>query len=169
MPKQIIKWQRPITEDQNSGGYRIASAFIFVSLKAQCNYFILSLVVKLNLENRKYFLSMLTGLFLLILFEGCKINEAATHAWPAITREGNPWTRWWWEGNALTKEGITAEMEAYKKAGLGGLEITPIYGFVGYEDKFINFLSPEWMELLLHTLREGERLDMGIDMATGTG
>jgi hypothetical protein len=90
-------------------------------------------------------------------------------AWPEITRETKPWTRWWWHGSALTKEGITAEMEAYKKAGLGGVEITPIYGVHGYEDKFVNYLTTQWMELLMHTLKEGERLDLGIDMATGTG
>lgn len=90
-------------------------------------------------------------------------------AWPVTTRENKPWSRWWWEGSALTKEGITAEMEAYKKAGIGGLEITPIYGVQGYEKQFIDFLSPQWIELLLHTLKEAERLDMGIDMATGTG
>ncbi|HET6541512.1 MAG TPA: glycosyl hydrolase, partial [Chryseolinea sp.] len=89
--------------------------------------------------------------------------------WPGITHETRPWTRWWWHGSALTKEGITAELEAYKKAGLGGVEITPIYGVHGYENKFVDFLSPQWMELLIHTLKEGERLDLGIDMATGTG
>ena len=60
-------------------------------------------------------------------------------------------------------------MEAYQKAGLGGLEITPIYGVFGEEDQFVNYLSPHWMELLTFTLREAERLDLGIDMATGTG
>ena len=49
------------------------------------------------------------------------------------------------------------------------MEITPIYGVHGDERNFINFLSPEWMDLLIHTLKEGERLDIGIDMATGTG
>src|SRR5688572_33477375 len=82
--------------------------------------------------------------------------------WPEITHETKPWTRWWWHGSALTKEGITAELEAYKKAGLGGVEITPIYGVHGYENEFKNFLSPQWMELLIHTLKEGERLDLGI-------
>ncbi len=89
--------------------------------------------------------------------------------WPEIVRETRPWTRWWWHGSALTKEGITAEMEAYQKAGLGGLEITPIYGVMGYENQFVEYLSPQWIELLLHTLKEAERLDLGIDMATGTG
>ncbi len=89
--------------------------------------------------------------------------------WPSGSRETKPWTRWWWHGSSLTPEGITAELEAYKKAGLGGVEITPIYGVHGQEKNFINYLTPEWMDLLIHTLKEGERLDLGVDMATGTG
>ena len=89
--------------------------------------------------------------------------------WPSVSSETKPWTRWWWHGSAVTKEGITAEMEAYQQAGIGGLEITPIYGMYGGEDQFIDYLSPEWMGLLTHVFQEASRLDMGIDMATGTG
>ena len=110
------------------------------------------------------------ALLLAYLFLQCGQRAAEVQpGWPEINRETKPWTRWWWHGSALTKEGITAEMEAYKNAGLGGVEITPIYGVLGYEDKFVNYLTPQWTELLIHTLKEGERLDLGIDMATGTG
>jgi len=104
----------------------------------------------------------------LIITNSCT-SPVATPKWPASTHETKPWSRWWWHGNVLTKEGITSEMEAYQKAGLGGLEITPIYGVMGYEDQFIDYLSPRWMELFLHTLQEAKRLGLGIDMATGTG
>jgi hypothetical protein len=97
------------------------------------------------------------------------VENKSASSWVTISSETKPWTRWWWHGSALTKEGITYELEAFKKAGLGGVEITPIYGVHGYEDKFINFLSPAWMALLTHTLKEGKRLGLGIDMATGTG
>jgi hypothetical protein len=106
---------------------------------------------------------------LLFQFAQSQSVKSVSPAWPTITRETKPWTRWWWHGSAVTKQSITAEMEAYKKAGLGGLEITPIYGVVGYEKQFVDYLSPKWMELLMYTLKEAERLDMGIDMATGTG
>jgi hypothetical protein len=96
-------------------------------------------------------------------------EKKITLPWPDAPRETRPWTRWWWHGSSLTKEGITAELQAYRKAGLGGVEITPIYGVRGQEDKFIPYLSDEWMDLLIHTLAEAERLDMGVDMATGTG
>ncbi len=97
------------------------------------------------------------------------VGQSKKLEWPAANRETKPWSRWWWHGSAVTKEGLTAEMEAYKKAGLGGLEITPIYGVYGKEKQFVDYLTPQWMELLVHTLKEAERLDMGIDMATGTG
>lgn len=96
-------------------------------------------------------------------------REEVGKGWPSLTQENKPWSRWWWHGSALTKEGITSEMEAYHAAGIGGLEITPIYGVYGQEAQFVQYLSPEWMELLKHVLSEAARLDMGIDMATGTG
>lgn len=80
-----------------------------------------------------------------------------------------PWTRWWWQGNSVNKKDLTRVMEAYKNAGIGGLEITPIYGVRGMKNQFIEYLSPEWMEMLDYTLKEAKRLDLGIDMATGTG
>ncbi|UCD49759.1 MAG: hypothetical protein JSW27_19780 [Phycisphaerales bacterium] len=90
-------------------------------------------------------------------------------AWPAVTNQTKPWTRWWWMGSIVKKRDLTSEMEKYGRAGLGGLEITPIYGVKGYEDRFIDYLTPAWMEMLVHTLKEGQRLDLGIDMATGNG
>jgi hypothetical protein len=100
----------------------------------------------------------------------CSREQASSQLeWPKITNETKPWTRWWWMGSIVNKKDLTDQMEQYRKAGLGGLEITPIYGVKGYEDRFINYLSPAWMEMLVHTLKEADRLDIGIDMATGNG
>ena len=89
--------------------------------------------------------------------------------WPAIQRENKPWTRWWWPGSAVDKANLTSQLEAIAAAGFGGVEITPIYGAKGYDDRFIDFLSPKWMEMLEYTGREAKRLDLAVDMATGTG
>jgi hypothetical protein len=106
-----------------------------------------------------------------VLFVACREQPASEkdQVWPVISSETKPWTRWWWHGNAVTHEGITANLESLKAAGIGGVEITPIYGVYGYEDTFINYLSPEWIERLLYTLKEADRLGLGVDMATGTG
>ncbi len=90
-------------------------------------------------------------------------------AWPPVTHVTKPWSRWWWLGSITTEEGLRSEMKKYADAGLGGLEITPIYGVRGYEKQFINYLSPTWVDRLSFVLREGQRLDLGIDMATGNG
>ncbi|MCB0643647.1 MAG: hypothetical protein KDC44_18495, partial [Phaeodactylibacter sp.] len=95
--------------------------------------------------------------------------DERTPAWPASTQTAKPWTRWWWHGSSVTKAGITAELEAYQKAGIGGLELTPIYGMKGDEANFIEYLSPGWVDMLEFTLQEAARLGMGVDMATGTG
>lgn len=89
--------------------------------------------------------------------------------WPAITRDQKPWTRWWWLGSAVDKENLTRELETIAVAGFGGVEITPIYGAKGFEERFIPFLSPKYVELLDYTCSEARRLGLGVDMATGTG
>ncbi|MBC8025517.1 MAG: glycoside hydrolase [Steroidobacteraceae bacterium] len=90
-------------------------------------------------------------------------------AWPAITRTAKPWTRWWWPGSAVEPKQIRAQLDAMAAAGIGGVEITPIFGARGAEARDIPFLSPRWMEMLAHTSNEARRRDMGVDMATGTG
>ena len=90
-------------------------------------------------------------------------------AWPEITRSAKPWTRWWWPGSAVDRANLTRQLEAIAAAGIGGVEITPIYGARGSEARYIDFLSPQWMEMLEHTTREAQRLGLGVDMATGTG
>jgi hypothetical protein len=89
--------------------------------------------------------------------------------WPAPTRENRPWTRWWWLGSAVDKTNLTRLLIEYRDAGIGGVEICPIYGAKGYEDRFIDFLSPKWMEMLAHTAAECKRLGLGLDLTTGTG
>lgn len=90
-------------------------------------------------------------------------------AWPALTRETRPWTYWWWMGSAVDSTNITRELTRYRDAGLGGVHIIPIYGAKGWEDRYIDYLSSRWMEMLRHTVAEAERLGLGVDMTTGTG
>ncbi len=90
-------------------------------------------------------------------------------SWPEIKNEARPAARWWWLGSAVDKENLSYNLNEYAKAGLGALEITPIYGVVGNEKNEINFLSPKWMETLAHTETEANSLGIQIDMNTGTG
>jgi hypothetical protein len=90
-------------------------------------------------------------------------------SWPKITQQNKPWARWWWEGSAVDTTNLKWMLQEYHKVGLGGLEITPIYGVKGAENKFVNFLSPKWMDMLTYTLSEAKKVDIGIDMAQASG
>ncbi|HEY0075668.1 MAG TPA: glycosyl hydrolase [Abditibacteriaceae bacterium] len=89
--------------------------------------------------------------------------------WPKIEQEHRPWTRWWWPGSAVTSEEITRHLQAFHKAGIGGVEISPIYAVPGQETRSVPYLSECWMQMLKHTLSEARRFYMGVDIITGTG
>lgn len=110
-------------------------------------------------------------LILVILFSmGFPFQQSkAQIGWPEISTENKPWTRWWWPGSIVTEPDLTAAMEKYSEAGIGGLEIAVIYGVKGEEDKFIRYLSPEWMDIFTFTLKEGDRLNLGIELANASG
>lgn len=93
----------------------------------------------------------------------------AAQDWPAVQTEARPGSRWWWMGNTVDIPNLTYNIDEYAKAGLGTLEVTPIYGVQGMDDKELKFLSPEWTAMLKHTQAEANRNGMQIDMNTGTG
>lgn len=86
-----------------------------------------------------------------------------------VAQQQKPFTRWWWMGNAITKEGVKYNLEAFHKAGLGGVEITPIYGVKGEEKNFLPFLSNPYLDILNYTVHIADSLGMKVDMVLGTG
>ncbi|HYG25060.1 MAG TPA: glycosyl hydrolase [Verrucomicrobiae bacterium] len=95
--------------------------------------------------------------------------SAAANDWPAISSIQRPWTYWWWMASAVDEKNITRELTRYRDAGLGGVHIIPIYGARGFESNYITYLSPRWMQMLDYTVREAQRLGLGVDMTTGSG
>ncbi|MBN2093597.1 hypothetical protein JW964_28500 [candidate division KSB1 bacterium] len=89
--------------------------------------------------------------------------------WPKVTNTNQPWTRWWWHGNAVDAPTLTAHLTEFKRVGIGGVEITPIYGVQGTESQVIPYLSEKWIEMLNHTIREANRLNLGVDMPPNSG
>lgn len=96
-------------------------------------------------------------------------EQGSKAAWPPITAEARPWVRWWWMGSAVDAPNLDRELARYQKAGLGGVEVTPIYGVKGGESRQIPYLTPRWMQMLEHAIAEGKRLGLVTDMTTGTG
>ncbi len=112
---------------------------------------------------------LITGLMgWMFLICSCAAQPTAS-PWPAMEAQCRPWTYWWWMGSAVEKDSIAFQLEAYQKAGLGGVHIIPIYGVKGYEKQYIEYLSPQWLEMLDYTVRQARQLGMGVDMTLGTG
>ena len=69
--------------------------------------------------------------------------------------EAKPWTFWYWMYGAVSKEGITADLEAMKRAGLGGTYLMPIKGIhegAQYDGK-AQQLTPKWWEMVRFSMR----------------
>jgi hypothetical protein len=89
--------------------------------------------------------------------------------WPAVHKDMRPWTRWWWMGNAVDSSNIKREINLFHEAGIGGVEIVPIYGAKGAEYSFINYLSPAWLKMLDITVSTAKENDMGVYVSVGSG
>ena len=95
--------------------------------------------------------------------------KALTVAWPEVTQTARPWTRWWWLGSAVDEPNLFRQLETYRDAGLGGVEVTCIYGVQGNESRNRDYLSDQWVEAVRHTIQEAARLGMGVDLPAGSG
>jgi len=78
-----------------------------------------------------------------------------------------PHTWWHWMNDNVTKEGITADLEAMAEVGIGGAQIFNVgeaipYGKVGY-------MSDAWLEMVHHAVKEAKRLGIEICMHNCAG
>ena len=123
----------------------------------------------MNLKSKRLSFALLV--ILVALFSSCSTNQESNYKaeWPRVSKVTHPWARWWWHGSAVTKEGLTVNLEELKKAGFGGVEVTSIYGTKGYEKQDISFFSPEWMNMFQYTLEQGQKLGLGIDLDNTSG
>ena len=82
---------------------------------------------------------------------------------PASAR---PWVIWYWMHGAISREGITADLEAMKTAGIAGAYLMPIKD-VEKPELFphpIRTLTPEWWKVLRHTMSEADRLGIKLGL-----
>ncbi len=67
-----------------------------------------------------------------------------------------PHTWWHWMNGNVTKEGLTADLEAMARVGIGGAQIFNVG--CGVPAGPVKFLGPEWRELMQHAAKEADRL-----------
>lgn len=79
---------------------------------------------------------------------------------------------WWWLNGAVTKESITRDLEQMKAKGYGTASIIDAGGFNPVTSKPTPgnvFLSPSWMELYRHAVREADRTGMTLAVNVTSG
>ncbi len=124
--------------------------------------------------SRRHFPSLALFIFMALTAVACgrgpagrapSDDLAAAFAHPPDS--ARPWAYWMWMDGNLTREGITADLEAMRAAGLGGVVICEVN--VGVPRGPVEFMSPEWRRLFKHVVREAERLGLEITLNAGPG
>jgi hypothetical protein len=81
--------------------------------------------------------------------------------------------RWWWFGPTVENGELARELRVMKDAGIGGVEIQPVYPFelddAGKRFKNAAYLSDEFLDRLRFTAQEAQRLGMRVDITLGSG
>ncbi|MBK7257973.1 MAG: glycoside hydrolase family 2 [Ignavibacteriae bacterium] len=117
-------------------------------------------------------LGILATILSLMLMSGCTVNAAEgdtvaardlaqgfVHP-PDATK---PWVYWYWISDNISREGITRDLEAMARVGIGEAFI----GNIGLDDipyGKVPVLSEEWWGLVEHAIREGKRVGVNIGM-----
>ena len=78
-----------------------------------------------------------------------------------------PWVYWFWLNGNLSKDGVTADLEAMKRAGIGGALIMEVDA--GTPKGAYLFGSPEWRDLFKFMLQEASRLGLKVNMNNDAG
>lgn len=81
--------------------------------------------------------------------------------------------RWWWFGPAVTDDEIARELRLMKEAGIGGVEIQPVYP-VALDDasnglRTVPFLSEPFLERLRFAATTARSLGLRVDLTLGSG
>lgn len=81
--------------------------------------------------------------------------------------EARPWVYWTWLSSNLTREGITADLEAMQRVGIGGALILDVDQ--GTPPGTMKFFDSEWQAMFKHMVSEAKRLGLEINMNNGPG
>ncbi|MGC4074105.1 MAG: glycosyl hydrolase [Nibricoccus sp.] len=77
-----------------------------------------------------------------------------------------PWVIWYWMQASVSREGITADLEAMKQAGVGGAYFMAVQDMPNpaWPITPVRQLTEEWWGMVMHAFREADRLGLKIAM-----
>jgi hypothetical protein len=110
-------------------------------------------------------LSTLAGAFLGTDLAAGPIDLAKGFVSPP--QSAKPWVYWFWLDGNITREGITSDLEAMRRVGIGGVLIMEVDQ--GAPKGPARFGSPQWRELFKFMLAEANRLGLEVNMSNDAG
>jgi len=84
-----------------------------------------------------------------------------------IPDSARPWVYWFWLNGNITSNGITADLEAMKRVGIGGGLIMEVDQ--GAPVGPMDFMGTQWRDLFKHVHAEANRLGLEINMNDDAG
>ena len=86
-------------------------------------------------------------------------------------QSSRPWVFWYWMHGAVSKEGITADLEAMKAVGIGGaylMTIKDTSADIAFQP-VVRQLTPEWWAMVKFAMQEVKRLHLQLAMHVSDG
>ena len=84
--------------------------------------------------------------------------------------ETKPWCYWYWTSDNISSNGITHDLEAMARVGIGEAFIGNVDVNTEPEARGkVKVLSDEWWQLMEHAVREGKRTGVNIGVFNGPG
>ncbi|MDR0902613.1 MAG: hypothetical protein LBM92_07570, partial [Opitutaceae bacterium] len=90
----------------------------------------------------------------------------------APPEETKPYVYWYWMSGNISREGITRDLEAMNRVGIGAAFIGNIENVWDANPKTrgpVRMLTEEWWRLTEHAIREGKRIGVNIGMFNSPG
>jgi hypothetical protein len=100
-----------------------------------------------------------------------KSSDIIEQAFLNPSASAKPWVFWYWMHGAVSKEGITADLEAMKEVGIGGAYLMPIKdtsSAIPFQPQ-VRQLTPEWWAMIKFAMQEAKRLNLQLGMHVSDG
>ncbi|HAK95387.1 MAG TPA: hypothetical protein DCM87_10375 [Planctomycetes bacterium] len=94
-------------------------------------------------------------------------DDSLTQGFHSPPPSARPWVYWFWLNGNITRAGITADLEAMARVGVGGVLIMEVDQ--GAPLGPAAFMSAEWRELFAHVVAEAGRLGLEVNMNNDAG
>ncbi|HSU53424.1 MAG TPA: glycosyl hydrolase, partial [Candidatus Dormibacteraeota bacterium] len=94
-------------------------------------------------------------------------GEALEQAFAHPPDSARPWVYWFWLNGSVSSNGITADLEAMKRVGIGGVLIMEVDQ--GTPKGPADFGRANWRELFKHVCAEAGRLGLEVNMNNDAG